>query len=398
MSEKTMQEMQNVIDLILEKSRKKEANNNKVRENKGKSVDKFVKDYCIIDIETTDLLPYAEIIEIGVIKVRNCKIVDTFNTLIKPPCDIPKFITQLTGITNEMVKDAPKFEDIVDDFLSFVGKDVIVGYNNYSFDICVLYDNILKIKDVFFSNDYEDVLYAARRSQIKINNYSLETVCDYYGFNTDGEHRALNDCYLTKKCYDKLYEEYGENIFKNSRKPRQHPIQYTSETLALKELELLVNALVSKETFGNDEIEIIKFWLNKHDDLKNKYPFYDFNKIIDEYDINKSIKEVKHNIQNIINPIQKNILPQKEINFTEKHVCLTGNFLYGSKSIVEDFIKNKGGIIDKAVRKKTDYLIVGGDGNKNWIAGNYGSKVKKAIEFNNHGGNIQIIDESEVII
>ena len=79
------------------------------------------------------------------------------------------------------------------------------------------------------------------------------------------------------------------------------------------------------------------------------------------------------------------------------NICLTGNFEYGTKLDVEKFIVNKGGIIDKTVKKGTDYLIVGGDGNKNWTAENYGNKVKKALEFNKRGGNIVLINEAYIL-
>ena len=87
----------------------------------------------------------------------------------------------------------------------------------------------------------------------------------------------------------------------------------------------------------------------------------------------------------------------KNMSLDGKHICLTGNFEYGTKLDVEKFIVNKGGIIDKTVKKGTDYLIVGGDGNKNWTAENYGNKVKKALEFNKRGGNIMFINEADIL-
>ena len=144
------EDMQNKIDSILKESKKNnELKQKKERKNKGKSVNAYVSDYCVVDIETTDSIPNGEIIEFGAIKVRNHKIIDTFSTLIKPPCYICKFITELTGITNDMVKDAPVLDDVIDKFLEFVGNDIIVGYNNSSFDMCVLYDYILKLRGVF---------------------------------------------------------------------------------------------------------------------------------------------------------------------------------------------------------------------------------------------------------
>ena len=314
-------------------------------------------------------------------------------------CYICKFITELTGITNDMVKDAPVLDDVIDKFLEFVGNDIIVGYNNSSFDMCVLYDYILKLRGVFFSNNYEDVLHVARRSIKEISHYSLETLCNFWGFDNEGEHRALIDCYLTKKCYDKLYHEYGNEVFKNVRKTSEGKIEYASKTLALKELEIIIKYLLD-ESFDSDSIKIMKFWLNKHIDLENKYPFEELHNTINEYESNLDLCWAKNTIQKIMNPVESNCIKKednKNMSLDGKHICLTGNFEYGTKLDVEKFIVNKGGIIDKTVKKGTDYLIVGGDGNKNWTAENYGNKVKKALEFNKRGGNIMFINEADIL-
>ena len=91
-------------------------------------------DYCVVDVETTGLSPRScGIIEIGLVKVSGLKIVDTYSSFINPGKDIPYFITQLTGITNEDVYDAPFFEDIADEITEFIGDDILTAHN-LSFD------------------------------------------------------------------------------------------------------------------------------------------------------------------------------------------------------------------------------------------------------------------------
>ena len=144
----------------------------------------------------------------------------------------------------------------------------------------------------------------------------------------------------------------------------------------------------------------MKFWLNKHIDLENKYPFEELHNTINEYESNLDLCWAKNTIQKIMNPVESNCIKKednKNMSLDGKHICLTGNFEYGTKLDVEKFIVNKGGIIDKTVKKGTDYLIVGGDGNKNWTAENYGNKVKKALEFNKRGGNIMFINEADIL-
>ena len=101
----------------------------------GKYVRKIVDDYCIIDLETTGLsIEFCDIIEIGILKVRKGSIVDKFQTLVKPHDPIDEFIEELTGITNDMLNDAPSFDSIKKIVTSFIGDDLIVGHN-VSFDI-----------------------------------------------------------------------------------------------------------------------------------------------------------------------------------------------------------------------------------------------------------------------
>ena len=89
--------------------------NNNIRPNKGQSLIAFPNDYTVVDIETTGLSPeYDSIIEISALKVKDNVIIDKFTTLVNPECYICEFITELTGITNEMVETAPKIDVALD--------------------------------------------------------------------------------------------------------------------------------------------------------------------------------------------------------------------------------------------------------------------------------------------
>ncbi len=95
----------------------------------------IISDYCVLDTETTGLSSYYdEIIEIGIVKVRDDKIIEQYSQLIEPQYAIPWFITEMTGITNEMVTGMPSISDVKGQVLSFIGDDIILGHNT-SFDI-----------------------------------------------------------------------------------------------------------------------------------------------------------------------------------------------------------------------------------------------------------------------
>lgn len=85
----------------------------------------LIDDYCVLDTETTGLSAYYdEIIEIGILRVRNNEIVDRYDQLIKPNFDIDGFITALTGITNDMLEGMPSIDSVKTDVLSFIGDDI----------------------------------------------------------------------------------------------------------------------------------------------------------------------------------------------------------------------------------------------------------------------------------
>lgn len=107
----------------------------KVRGEKGKSLIQSPQDFTVIDTETTGFEPeFDEIIEFAAIRVRGGVPVNKMQTLVKPNNPIDDYIAELTGITNDMLRDAPAPKDILPAILDFVGDDVLVGHN-VNFDI-----------------------------------------------------------------------------------------------------------------------------------------------------------------------------------------------------------------------------------------------------------------------
>lgn len=169
---------------------------------KGCSLGIFPDDCCVIDIETTGLNSKADaIIELGAIRVRGREIVETYSVLIKPPFDIPSEISQLTGITNDMVKNAPSIEDVLEGFLDFAGDDILVAHNA-NFDINFIYDNVSTITGDSFNNDFVDTLRIARKVLPALRHHRLSDLTRYYGIERNTAHRALADC---EQTYELLY-------------------------------------------------------------------------------------------------------------------------------------------------------------------------------------------------
>jgi DNA polymerase-3 subunit epsilon len=164
-------------------------------------------DYCIVDVETTGLSPrHNGVIEIGLVKVSGLKIIDTYSTFINPGKDIPYFITQLTGITNEDVYDAPFFEDIADEITEFIGSNILTAHN-LSFDSSFLKKEFIYCGKEPLNNLGLCTLKLSRRIYPMLRSKSLGVVCKHLGLKNSGAHRALSDSEVTAKLLIKLIKE-----------------------------------------------------------------------------------------------------------------------------------------------------------------------------------------------
>lgn len=201
------------------------------KRNKGKSLLCFPDDFCVVDIETTGLSPvYDEIIELSALKVRSGNVIDKFSALVKPDgryigdngelLYVNEFITELTGITNEMLETAPLISEVIDEFLCFVGNSIIVGHN-VNFDINFIYDTLLSEKGIDFKNDFCDLLRVSKQLFPELPNHKLLTVASALNVSVTESHRGLADCLTSFECFQKcrlFVEENNINfdIFKNN--------------------------------------------------------------------------------------------------------------------------------------------------------------------------------------
>lgn len=197
-----------------------------IRPAKGRSLIETPSTFVVFDIETTGLDSLSnEIIEIGALKVKDGKVVDTFDHLIKPSHPISDFITNLTGITNEMVETAETIEEVLTQFINFIGDNILMGHN-VNFDINFVYDHAEKYNNHILNNDFIDTLRLARKLLPELSHHRLSDLADYYNIDKTGHHRALKDVEMTLEVYNHLVEEilnqYGnidnfkKQIYKNS--------------------------------------------------------------------------------------------------------------------------------------------------------------------------------------
>ena len=192
---------------------------------KGQSLLEFPENYIIIDLETTGLDPsYDEIIEVCAIKYENCRQVDIFSTLVKPNNYIDEFISRLTGITNDMLEEAPSISEILPSLYEFIGNSLLVGHN-INFDINFLYDNFNNVCGLLLKNNFICTMRLSRIFMPNLSHHRLKDLINYFGLDNAGAHRAINDCLNTNKIFENMRIANATNntleLFKSRKKARK---------------------------------------------------------------------------------------------------------------------------------------------------------------------------------
>lgn len=175
----------------------------------------FDAEYCVFDIETTGLSPQScKITEIGAVIFKKGEITDKFNTFTDPEVHIPENITQLTGITDEMVAGAPNNADAVREFLKFAGDRILVAHNA-SFDTSFI-RKVAQENGIEFVNPYMDTVALSRYANPDLKRHKLDTLAEYFGLGDFNHHRACDDAEmlaLILKClFDKIKGEGAGNL------------------------------------------------------------------------------------------------------------------------------------------------------------------------------------------
>ena len=174
--------------------------------------------YSIIDIETTGGHASGNrIIEIAIFNFDGENIVDTYQTLINPERRIPPFISSLTGITDEMVADAPVFRDVAKEILSFTNESIFVAHN-VNFDYTFVKKELAAI-EIPFNRPKLCTVRLSRKIFPGLPSYSLGNLCGSLSIDIKDRHRATGDAAATTQLLHKLLLNDTENFIGKSLKP-----------------------------------------------------------------------------------------------------------------------------------------------------------------------------------
>ncbi len=173
----------------------------------------FDSSFVAIDIETTGFdTKHAEIIELAAVRVEGGIVTDSFSSLINPGFFIPERVKELTGITNTMLVGKPKINEVLPEFLEFIGSDVVVAHN---------VEQDMKFLDRYARYILKRKLKLSKLCTLKLSrkllpgmsSYTLKHLADHFGIDCPRQHRALNDAlttaYLFLELLKLLWNNYG---------------------------------------------------------------------------------------------------------------------------------------------------------------------------------------------
>jgi len=169
----------------------------------GQSIDTT---YCVLDLETTGFSAVTEkITEIGIIKLKDGKVIDQFSCFVNPKKPIPARVIEVTNITDDMVKDAETIDQVFPKLLDFIEGSVLVAHNA-EFDIGFLKHNA-KVLGYEFDHTYLDTLSLAKELFPDYKTYKLGRIAKNLGFKVEVAHRALDDVDTTVKVFKVMLEK-----------------------------------------------------------------------------------------------------------------------------------------------------------------------------------------------
>lgn len=225
-----------------------------------KGVDKreLTDEIIVFDLETTGTNPKSDrMIEIGAVKLRNLEIVDTFDTFVNPQCEISEFISNLTNITDDMVKDAPDELSALKAFMEFTGENPCFVAHNAGFDTGFITE-CAERHNIKFKFSSIDTVPMSQIMLPQLEKHKLNYVAEHFGLGDFNHHRGCDDAEVLAKIFinlcNMLTEQYPlmlitvdmlNSLLANTdtvlEKPAYHQIILVRNNLGLKNLYRLIS-------------------------------------------------------------------------------------------------------------------------------------------------------------
>ncbi|MCD5322721.1 MULTISPECIES: PolC-type DNA polymerase III [Pontibacillus] len=336
-------------------------------------------EYVVFDVETTGLSAiYDTVIELAAVKIKEGEIIDRFESFANPHEPLSQTTTDLTGITDDMVKDAPDPDEVFKDFHKWMGDSILVAHNA-SFDMGFLNAGLQKIGYEKASNPVIDTLELARLVVPQLKNHRLNTLCKQFDIELTQHHRAIYDAEATGYLLWKLLKEaqkkdihnhmdlnkfMGEgNAYQRSRP--SHAILLAQNPTGLKNIYKLVSMSLVNYFYrvpriprsvlkkyregiligsGCDKGEVFEAMMQKSQDEAEKVAeFYDYIEVqppsnyyhLIEKDLVRNeahLYDILKNLINMADRLEKPVVATGNTHYVDPHEKIYRKILIGSQS------------------------------------------------------------------
>lgn len=246
---------------------------------------KNYKEYIVCDTESTGFYvkpendSYIKLIEIAAVKVRDGKVVDTFQQFINPQIKIPAKIVELTGITDEKVQHAPTYAAVIEMFYKFCNEDTLpLVFHNASHDLNFLNHFGQKANGYHFGSKTVDTLKLSRYYLSTRKKHSLESLCRDYGISDENHHEALNDAIVTNEFLNVLLK------MTQVKKDMEKLTNSSCDELSLFDIEAekqVADYKINKVSYWEKEFKnkmIKRIYVSISNEKDKANVFYDFDK------------------------------------------------------------------------------------------------------------------------
>ena len=164
-----------------------------------------LRDYIAFDLEFNQHEGVTHLIQVSAVHFQDGHEIDAFDSYVHTSVPLKSFINGLTGITAETLKEAPKVEQVLQDFQAFVGNLPIVGYNAVKSDLPILMEHGLDYRDQYKVDLYDEAFERRSSDLHGIANLKLQTVANFLGFKGQS-HNSLEDARMTARVYEAFLE------------------------------------------------------------------------------------------------------------------------------------------------------------------------------------------------
>lgn len=357
------------------------------------------------DVETPNSAN-DRICSIGLSIIEDGTVIGGKYFLVNPECRFDSFNVGIHGITPKDVADADAFP-VIWEQIEPLFKENLIAAHNANFDLSVLKKTLAHYGLSGVQLNYVCTLDISH-SLLNLQHYKLGNICGYFGIGINSHH-ALSDSnacaeilcrYLARGIilddYMKSYwlDSTYCNIDISERKKR-----LSDNSQALIKLNGILEGIACDNKLTEEEIFHLQEWLDSHSDLNGHYPYDKINLKLQEVLADgvleySELKDMLQLFKNISNPVES-FCACGCSEYAGKKICLSGEFDYGSKDAVSEYLISIGSEVVSVVTKKTDVVLVGKKGSAAWVSGNYGTKIKKALELQAAGSSILIIKEDD---